>query len=129
MYLYLASPYTHPKEKVRTQRYLQVVQAAADMIKKDYIVYSPIAHCHPIAMRHELPTDINYWRKTNMALLKPAKGLVIIPIAGWEQSKGMRWEIRKAKTFKLPVSVYQKLDADNFDLIPYRLTETYDFYY
>ena len=47
--IYLASPYSHPDAVVREQRFRDVCLAAARLIRAGQIVFSPIAHSHPIA--------------------------------------------------------------------------------
>lgn len=47
--IYLASPYNHPDEKVRIERFKEIVKISARLMKRGWIVYSPIVHNHPIA--------------------------------------------------------------------------------
>jgi hypothetical protein len=46
--IYLGSPYTHPDPKVREERFEKATRAAAHLVEKGHIVYSPITMTHPI---------------------------------------------------------------------------------
>ena len=52
--IYLASPYTHCDHAVRLERYRAVCRAAAGLIRRGRVVFSPIAHSHAIT-EHGLP--------------------------------------------------------------------------
>jgi hypothetical protein len=62
--IYLASPYSHPDPAVRQERYEAVCQAAAELISRGHIVFSPVAHSHTIAT-YGLPGDWEFWQRTD----------------------------------------------------------------
>ncbi len=102
-YIYLASPYNHEDAAVRQLRYEQVSEYCAQLMQLREIVYCPIAHSHPIAEVWGLPKDEAYWRQANFAMLRPAEGLWVYKIAGWERSKGVAAEVEFAHSIGMPV--------------------------
>lgn len=91
-YIYLASPYSHPDENVRHERYIAARNATATMLRQELFVYSPIVHCHDLVKSEAMPTDFPFWRDYNFAMLRPADALWVLCIPGWQESKGVMWE-------------------------------------
>jgi hypothetical protein len=102
-YIYLASPYSHDDPEIRKARFIQICEIAGDLMKEGYKILSPIAQTHEIAIRCDLPTDIEYWRSWNYALLRHADKLLIAKMAGWDISKGIAWEIKIAKSLDIEI--------------------------
>lgn len=93
MFIYLASPYTHESEVEMERRYELACQACAEYFKVGKVVYSPIAHWHPIAVRFDLPLKLAAWMKQNKALIQQCLEIHVLCIEGWKESKGVRWEM------------------------------------
>jgi hypothetical protein len=91
--IYLASPYTHPLLSVREERFVEVCRAAARLMAAGAIVFSPIAHSHPISLAGDLPTHWEYWEQYDRMLLAAAAELWVLTMDGWLESKGVRAEI------------------------------------
>jgi len=107
-YIYLASPYTHEDEAVMELRFVQVVDAASYLISVRLLhVFSPIAHCHALAVRHTLPRDAQFWNDYNYTFLKHAKQVCILTIDGWQRSKGIQAEIQTARHLNIPIAFTQ----------------------
>lgn len=102
--IYLISPYSHDDAKIREERYNAAVDATADLIKKGYIVFSPIVHCHPLALKHNLPGDHVYWKEYDRAFIEWADIGYVLRIQGWEESLGVTGDIRLLRS--LNKSVY-----------------------
>lgn len=102
-YIYLASPYSHPSELVRHQRYLAVAEVCASFLRDNITVYSPIVHCHELAKRHSLPKGFDFWEYHNYEMLKPASQLLVLELDGWKESKGLKGEIEFAIAHSIPV--------------------------
>ena len=100
---YLASPYSHPAAEIREWRFQAACQAAAHLMELGYIVYSPIAHTHPIAMAGKLPTDWEYWRRVDEAFLERCSKLIVLHIVGWDTSVGVQAEMKIAERLGLPI--------------------------
>lgn len=102
--VYLASPYTHTEEKVMIFRYEEACKAAAALLNKGYLVFSPIAHSHPIAQVHNLPRDYDFWQNFSTSfLLHWAEAVVVLLLPGLPDSKGVSAEVSTARRASLPV--------------------------
>lgn len=101
--IYLASPYSHPSAAVREQRFQDACRAAAHLMRQGHIVYSPIAHTHPIATLCDLPKGWEYWRKVDEAFLERCDALYVLHLDGWRESVGVRAEIVIANRLHKPI--------------------------
>lgn len=106
---YLASPYTHDESFVRELRYMAVNFAAAELIKKGYQLFEPIASCHYKSRTVDLPSGYAYWKKRDRKYIEKSDGLIVLTIQGWRESIGVKDEIKHAEKLKLPVH-YLSLD-------------------
>lgn len=103
MFEYLASPYTDPDSIVMNDRYLEAMRAASWLLNKGVYVFSPITHCHPMAVMYGLPRDHMFWLKYDEAMVTAAKGIIILMIPGWMSSKGVKNEIDLAEKQGKPI--------------------------
>ncbi len=104
-YFYLASPYSAMDEATKTRRFVSAAKAAAFLMTVEKkIVFSPIAHTHPISrwtggeMKHE------EWMRQDEPFLRGAAGIIVLKIEGWESSKGVQEEIALAKKLGIPIT-------------------------
>lgn len=102
--LYLASPYSHPDPLIRKTRFLLAEQVTAQLLIRRQWVYSPIVHCHELAMRHELPGDFEFWRDYNFAMLRRCERLIVLVIPGWSDSAGVKGEMELARTLRMDIA-------------------------
>ena len=100
--IYLASPYSDSDPEVREQRFEKVCQAAAGLVRAGHIVFSPIAHGHSIS-KFGLPTGWKDWEKSDRAFLVRCDEVAVLTLDGWDESEGVREEIRIAKEIEKPV--------------------------
>lgn len=97
---YLASPYTHPDPAVEAFRFEAVCQLVADLMCKGYVVISPIAHSHPLAVRRpEVGGKWEVWQQLDTDLVRASEELWVFTLDGWECSKGVQAEIAIAESF------------------------------
>ena len=101
--IYLASPYSHPDSAIKEDRFVQACKAAGNLIAKGYIVYSPIAHTHPIAVHCNLPTSWDYWAKVDRIMIAMCDTLVVLQLPGWQESRGVIAEIEIAAELGLEI--------------------------
>lgn len=112
---YLASPYHHDRVSVRRRRYRQAVRAAAGLMAKGTLVFSPIVHNHPlvetrlIASSQEYAARWRFWRVYDFAMLARCQGLLVLKIPGWEQSRGVKAELKEARRLRKPVGYVDPL--------------------
>lgn len=102
-FVYIASPYSDPERVIRYARYSLVSLCVANLFKQGVTAYSPIAHNHHIATRHDMPTDAAFWLRHNDEMLDAAAELWVCNLEGWEQSEGVRHEIEYAELVSLPI--------------------------
>jgi predicted acyl esterase len=98
MFYYLASPYSSPDPEVRHKRYLEVMDCLAWMLNRRMWTYSPIVHCHDMAVKHKMPTDNEFWKDYNRVMIDGSVGVAVLKIGGWEKSVGIRDEMDYAKS-------------------------------
>lgn len=101
--IYLATPYSHPDKRVMEQRFSRACVLAAQLMLEGHIVFSPIAHTHPIAVAGELPRGWEYWEKFDREFIAAASKLVVAKMDGWQESKGVAAEIALAHELGKPV--------------------------
>jgi len=100
--IYLASPYSDPDPGIEQHRFDAVCQAAAALMQRGMLVFSPIAHSHPIA-RFGLPKDWAFWHRYDRAFLAQCDELWVLMLPGWNRSVGVRAEMRIAMEMGKPV--------------------------
>jgi len=100
--IYLASPYTHSDLRVRERRFQEACRVSAALLRAGVVVFSPIAHSHPIA-NYGLPTSWNFWERVDREYLARCDLLAVLTIPGWRESTGVQAEIGIAKELGLPI--------------------------
>jgi hypothetical protein len=100
---YLAAPYTDPDSAVMEQRFDSVCRVAGKLMAGGMVVFCPVAHTHPIAVRCELPRDWGFWRRYDEVMLEQAGKVVVVKMPGWAESKGVNAEIEIAERLGIPV--------------------------
>lgn len=101
--IYLASPYSHKDPAVMEERFDRVVAVAAQLINRGNIIYSPIMHFHPIAVRHDLPRDFAFWKEVNLQILKRCDEMWVLDLIGLYESRGVMAERLFAQANGIPV--------------------------
>jgi len=102
-FLYLASPYSHNDPEVRQIRFHAACRKAAQLMRDGHCVFSPIAHSHPIDLHFGAPESGDFWKRQDIPVLRHAAKLVVLTLEGWQQSKGVAWEIALANELQIPV--------------------------
>ena len=101
--IYLATPYSHPDESVMEKRFLRACEIASDLMKQGMIVFSPIAHTHPIAVAGSLPRGWVFWERFDREFIGASEKLIVAKMDGWEASSGVTREIQIAQELGKPV--------------------------
>jgi hypothetical protein len=105
--IYLGSPYTSLDAFVMEQRYTWVKWATAEIIHTGRTVFSPINHCHPLALSYDLPRDIDFWENYDANFIRAADWVWILQLDGWSGSRGIKRELEIAKAYEKPVYMVQ----------------------
>lgn len=94
---YLASPYNHELSEVRAFRVQAACKVAGALIASGELVFSPIAHNVPILQsQSDLKSGWTHWEQYDLAMLAMARRLLVLKLAGWEESEGVQREISAA---------------------------------
>ncbi len=101
--IYLASPYSHPDEAVRVERFRQAARAAGKLMAAGCFVFSPISHTHPIAVECELPTGWEFWERYDRLHIASCSCVVVLILKGWDESAGVKAEMKIAAELGKPV--------------------------
>jgi hypothetical protein len=101
--IYVASPYSSPLPEIVRYRYEKACLFTDRLIAKGEPAFSPIAYCHPIAMRTRMTTDASTWMAFNMSFLRKADALYLLRLSGWDKSKGVEVEMNVAKMLGIPI--------------------------
>jgi nucleoside 2-deoxyribosyltransferase len=110
--IYLATPYSHEDTAIRDERFNIACRVAARLMAQGHLIFSPIAHTHPIAMAGELPTDWEFWKRYDHAHLDAAAQVWVLRIDGWDRSKGVAAEIEYAMSKGKPVAYICPMPSD-----------------
>jgi len=110
MQIYLACPYSHKDPKVKypfhweqikarilQARFNAVNQAAADLMARGHIVFSPISHSHPISVQCGLPGDWEFWRQFDESFIAWCDEVHVLQLPGWDRSSGVQAEMEIAR--------------------------------
>jgi len=115
--IYLASPYSVGKGgaygtadtgkasgNMKTRRYKAACRKAAELMKKGYVVFSPIAHSHSVEKEGmgEIETG-DFWLEQDLVVLGRCDKLLVYKLEGWDKSRGIAREIRYAEEHDIPI--------------------------
>lgn len=115
MFSYIASPYSHPDEVVQFTRYREALRFTQWCLSRKLWVYSPIVHCHELAVSYSMPKDAAFWKEYNEEMLRCADAVFVLRIAGTTESKGVAHEIDFALKLKKPVDFFTKCPDGNYE--------------
>ncbi len=99
-------------------RFKAVNRKAAELMDKGYCVFSPISHSYPISKYCKAnPCDHKFWLAQDLWILDCCEEVHVLCLPGWEESKGVKFEVDRAITLKklrnhwvlpMPEIVYHK---------------------
>lgn len=101
---YLACPYSHEDPAVREYRFEKATVAAVKLMQQGVVIFSPITHSHPMAVRHKLPGDWGFWQKFDTIFIQASSGLYVLMLPGWYESSGVQAEIDIAYHNNKPIT-------------------------
>lgn len=111
-FTYLAGPYHHTDATVRHQRLIAHCRAAAYLMKKGEVVFSPIAHSHPIDEVMYGASNHAFWMRQDLPMLALANKLVVLTLDGWKGSRGTTQEIARAEKLKKVIEYMQPITRE-----------------
>ena len=117
--IYIASPYSHYDTKTRKQRYDAVNCFCGHLFESQGLfVYSPIVHWHPIAVEREWTGCFEQFRANDFHMLTLASEMYLLCLDGWEDSFGVRQELRFCRSLKKPVTIFDTSYQETNELWP-----------
>ena len=116
--IYLVCPYTHGNLAVEETRAHAASRAAAELMKRGEVVFSPISHGHAIrsAADGDIGGTFDVWQRIDAEVLKVCSRVVVLMLEGWDRSRGVRREIVIAREYKIPIEL---LEPDGSGRIAY----------
>jgi len=90
--IYLASPYSHPSEAIRLERYFQALAFTTLKIKQGYALFSPIVYGEQMA-RH-VGTDFESWANLNDRVILACTEFWVLTLPGYKESRGIVHELK-----------------------------------
>lgn len=106
MIWYLATPYTK-FARGQEAAFCEAAEATAKLMAAGLVVYSPIAHSHPVATYGGLASvdalDGAFWLRQNKPMMEKMDGLIVLKLPGWRESEGVQIEIDFFRRNKKPV--------------------------
>lgn len=102
--LYIATPYTHKDPAVMEQRFERAIQYVHKFMILRIPCFSPIVHCHPVAIRFDMPKDWKFWGDHCLCALNTCNVLGVVMMDGWKDSLGVYKEIKHAQKMGITIT-------------------------
>lgn len=100
---YLATPYTHYKDGIEIA-FREASRIAALLLIAGVEIYSPIAHCHPLAIYGDIDAlDRDFWLNYQEQFMLRCDVLIVAEMDGWKDSIGMQHETNFFERAKRPI--------------------------
>lgn len=90
---YVLSPYSHPDPRVVQERLHLTRVAVAELVMRNYRVFSTVIHCHELCLVSNLGGDACTWIHYNRLFMERSDYGIVLRIDGWGTSKGIRSEV------------------------------------
>lgn len=107
--IYLASPYSHPEERIRIRRYLLTREFVWHHLQLGVSLFSPIVYAHQFARDFSAPIDAASWQFFNDDVLELCNAMWILTLPEWDKSVGVNAEIAYAIRMGIPYSFVEPL--------------------
>lgn len=102
--IYMASPYSHPKDEVRIENYKLVSKKTAQLVSDGHVVFSPITYGHHLVDFKTMPTDWEFWKNFCLTFLAKCDEMIVYRMEGWTASRGVQEEIEFCKKNNIPIT-------------------------
>lgn len=117
MLTYIASPYTSDNPDTIEFRVSLVEQFTAEAMRKGYVVFSPICHCHLMAKNWKLPKGFDFWRAYDLTMLDHCDQLVLLCLPEWRASQGVKEELNYCREYgkRITSALPPSLEIEEYD--------------
>lgn len=96
--IYIASPYSHLDPEVQEQRYYDVKEYTASLLRQGVNAFSPIVYGHFMGR----PGDHLTWQHFNEEMMRLSSAMHVLQIPGWSDSIGIKAELKLTNELCLP---------------------------
>jgi len=112
--IYLACPYSvgNPSKALMKYRARMATFVTGKLIQRGYVVFSPLTHNDPIEEMFDLPKYWTFWCQFDSAFLLRCTRVMVLMLPQWEESVGIKDEIRLAELHGIPVEYVELTDFD-----------------
>lgn len=101
--IYLGTPYTKYIHGTHCA-FTDAAELMAELLRDGTKCYSPIVHCHPIAIHGNIdPLDHKIWLQFNAVMMRKADAFLIAMMESWENSTGIQLETISFRARKIPI--------------------------
>ena len=80
-------------------RYRAAFNYVGNRTKLGEVIFSPIVYYRPMALEFDLPHTFDFWQHINDIQIKCCESMRILMLDGWNVSKGVTSEIKKAQEY------------------------------
>lgn len=103
----ISGPYSHKDPKVKEERAYVLSLAAAAIMQGGKIAFSPVVYGLSVIDRSklELPDSTEFWNDFCVTFTSKAKDVWVLDMEGWQDSTGVKNEIKAAKENGITVSL------------------------
>ena len=104
--IYVLCPYTHPNRAIRQWRVDTCAMYCAALRMAGKHPYAPIVECHPV--EGFMPGDrgaVEHWAEYNRMMLRRSSEARLLPLWGYEKSRGITLEVDQIKLLNIPFSI------------------------
>lgn len=99
---YLATPYSKYTVRGKQLVFEHSCRITALMMHQGILIFSPIAHSHPIVTSQHLACDWQTWAIFDEKIISACDGLFVLKLPGWRESVGVQAEITIATRLLKP---------------------------
>lgn len=104
MIIYLACPYTSENQSISDERVSRATRAASLLMRRGFVVFSPITYGHALAKELGNHQDSLFWIKHMLPYMTICSYLYILQEDGWTTSKGI-WEHEHKEAIRLNLPI------------------------
>lgn len=91
--IYVGTPYTKYPGGIELA-FADACKLTARLIGEGLNVYSPIVHCHAVAIHGGIdPLDHKFWLSVDAAMMHKADAMIVAMMDTWEDSTGIKHEV------------------------------------
>jgi hypothetical protein len=132
--IYLACPYWHFDKEIRNVRHQVANKAAAYLLYTlQEPIFSPLTHNVPLSnlllkryglkSGHGETLGHEFWVKVvDLPILRKCNKLIVVTMAGWDESKGVEEELFAAQTVQIPIQYLEPTFEENtYEILEWRL--------